>query len=77
METTVKVIGKIYIPLYNKNVCLCDDCHEEINDKHGDVRHEVKLYAYKDYTKLIRIEMLCDYCYDERYGNHSQHTIFG
>lgn len=63
-QTTIKVLGKITLPIQKvkKTKCLCDDCGCELSDSCGDPRIEVKTFDSMTAKEPSSIRWVCEWC---------------
>ena len=74
----VKVIGHITLPNAPiKHKCVCADCGDEVDDRFGDPRVEVKTFDSRDAKKPSSIRLICSWCDYIQFGDSSPYSIFG
>lgn len=77
-EYILQMNKEIHLEEFNsKHRCICDECNSMLDDSFGDPRQKVFRYDSKYAKEPSSVRMLCSYCMDEMYGDHSPHSIFG
>ena len=59
-----------------KHKCICDDCGDVLDDSFGDPRVEIKTFDSRDAKEPSSIRWICEWCADQRFGDHSPINIF-
>lgn len=76
-ETTVKILGKITLPVQKvKTKYLCDDCGCELNDSFGDPRIKVSTFDSISAKEPSSVRWICEWCSDEQFGDDSPNSVF-
>jgi transcription initiation factor TFIIIB Brf1 subunit/transcription initiation factor TFIIB len=64
------------VPFPTKEECICGDCKCNVDDRFGDPRVKIMTFDSIDAKQPTSVKLICKYCADEQFGDHSPNSIF-